>query len=329
MDPERDLRRRRGGALGRAVLVAGSATLAVALLEGGLRLAPSKSRIAIESAPLAATSLGPLIEPDSDARIVFRLKPNVSVPFLGTTVRTSSLGFRGAELCDGGTFRIVGIGDSVMFGWGVEEEETYLHRAGELLRPSLPDVETVNLGVPGYNTIQELALLERHVVDLQPAWVALGFIGNDFEATRAVPGRRSLLERHSYLYRLVARRSRAAWPDPSLDARMEAVYAAVHRLGELSRSHGFRTLVTFYTSTNDPHTTFRELPHPRVHAICRQEGFAVVDFQRLLLDAMERGEATSLPDVWLHAAPPFDPHPNVRGHELFARGVAQEIAAAP
>jgi lysophospholipase L1-like esterase len=98
-------------------------------------------------------------------------------------VRVNSLGMRGPELRpDSGTRRVLLLGDSTTFGFGVGEHETFAARVQEILRcRGHTDVEVLNAGVPGYSTWQSLANLRRlgNVVD--PQIVVLTFYeGNDF-----------------------------------------------------------------------------------------------------------------------------------------------------
>lgn len=90
-------------------------------------------------------------------------------------VRINSHGARGEEFPmekPSGARRIVAIGDSVTFGYGVEEEETFLH----LLDESLPDpYQIINMGVMGYGTDQELLLLEREALKYSPDFVLVGY----------------------------------------------------------------------------------------------------------------------------------------------------------
>jgi hypothetical protein len=71
------------------------------------------------------------------------------------------------DLADGHV-RIVGIGDSVLFGSGVAHGDTFLAVLENLLAAALPGrrVSTVNTGVPGYNTTMEVATLEQKCLDL-------------------------------------------------------------------------------------------------------------------------------------------------------------------
>jgi hypothetical protein len=75
-----------------------------------------------------------------------------------------------------GRARVVMLGDSITFGHGVGDDETF---SAVLSRD--PDVEAVNLGVPGYGTDQELIRLEREGFPLHPQAAVLNVcVTNDF-----------------------------------------------------------------------------------------------------------------------------------------------------
>ena len=75
------------------------------------------------------------------------------------------------------TFRILVLGDSVTFGHGTLDDTTYPYLLEQRLRGWRPDVnwEVWNLGVPGYNTRQELAYLKEIGPRAQPDLVMVGF----------------------------------------------------------------------------------------------------------------------------------------------------------
>jgi hypothetical protein len=75
----------------------------------------------------------------------------------------------------GGERRIVVIGDSFAFGWGVSDRETYAAR----LEASLPRCEVLNLGVGGYGTDQMLLMLESEGVRYRPDLVIVGVVSAD------------------------------------------------------------------------------------------------------------------------------------------------------
>jgi lysophospholipase L1-like esterase len=99
-------------------------------------------------------------------------------------VTTNSLGFRGPEPAlpkPPNRFRIVAIGDSVTFGFGVNDGETFCAQAEALLRERMPgvDLDVVNIAVPGFDTRQEVVLLRRTVSQLEPNLVLVGLYSND------------------------------------------------------------------------------------------------------------------------------------------------------
>ena len=125
-----------------------------------------------------------------------RLAANYDGWFAGAPAHTNSLGFRDtrdyALAKPPGTFRIVVLGDSVTFGHGALYETSYPYLLEQRLREWRPDVkwEVWNLGVPGYNTAQELAYLNEVGGRYAPDLVIVGFFLNDFTgfAPVAQPG---------------------------------------------------------------------------------------------------------------------------------------------
>jgi len=115
----------------------------------------------------------------------YRLRPGVSTLYLGTPVRVNGLGFRGPDVAPApasGVRRILLVGDSVVFGQGVREEDTV---AAVLERTLNADgtrrVEVINGGVPGYDTLAELRLVETAGLPLHPDTLVVGFSLNDFD----------------------------------------------------------------------------------------------------------------------------------------------------
>jgi len=78
--------------------------------------------------------------------------------------------------------RVVFLGDSVMFGWGVNDNETLVNRLAAIL-----DIEAVNTGTNGYNIEQVAATLRAYAAD---AFVYLA-IGNDADDTWNLTERQS------------------------------------------------------------------------------------------------------------------------------------------
>ena len=130
-------------------------------------------------------SLGSLKQYSRNPKIIFELQPGLAdVEFKDVPVSSNSMGFRGPEITQekpADTVRIVGLGDSVMFGWGVRQEESYLAQLQDLLTEAYPQKtwEVINTGVPGYNTVMEVATMREKGLALEPDIVILNFVTND------------------------------------------------------------------------------------------------------------------------------------------------------
>ena len=158
---------------------------------------------------------------ESDPARIQRLSAGYNGWFAGVPVRINNLGFRDSRDYDvdkrPGTFRILILGDSVTFGHGSLFETTYPYLLEQRLKAwrSAVDWQVWNLGVPGYNTRQELRYLEEVAPTFRPDLVIVGVYPNDFEGNDALPapalGRRlssgvqRLMQRHLYSYEFYKR----------------------------------------------------------------------------------------------------------------------------
>lgn len=99
-------------------------------------------------------------------------------------IRTNSLGLRSAEVVQpkpDGIFRILALGDSVTFGWGLRSEDAYPSQLASLLATLRPSqrFEVVNAGVSGYGTWQQALWLAEAGLALQPDVVVVQAHLND------------------------------------------------------------------------------------------------------------------------------------------------------
>jgi hypothetical protein len=101
--------------------------------------------------------------------------------WLGHLHRFNSVGFRGGNFSkkDSGVFRIIALGDSLTFGQGVAETDTYPMVLQKMLREKYR-VEVLNFGVCGNQISDIQKLFERFGRELKPDLVIYGFCLNDF-----------------------------------------------------------------------------------------------------------------------------------------------------
>ncbi len=129
-------------------------------------------------------------ESDFDGHLL-RMKPGIDLDLGSFRVRANQLGLRGPEIATpkpAGTFRVLLLGDSVVFGWGVDDEHTFARRLESEWNAAAPRtrLEVVNTGHPLFDTVQQAATLREFLPKLQPDLVLLVYVVNDVEPSRDV-----------------------------------------------------------------------------------------------------------------------------------------------
>ena len=144
----------------------------------------------------------------------YRMKPNVDQKVTNTVNRrelakglkvrfqSNPLGFRSHDISrkkPAGTYRIVFLGDSTTFGWGVEQEERFSDVLAERLnaRRDGRRYEVINLGIPGYTSWHGRQAFDHFGLPWSPDMVIMSFGANDGKmiSSRA----KALLQRGSSL----------------------------------------------------------------------------------------------------------------------------------
>ncbi len=188
---------------GTQVLFAIAGAMLLVASEGVRRVAALRALAAKPATPLALLvvlgllgplllldlSLRPFIEPktslfEPDRDLGWRPRPGASGEWGQVQIEINAKGLRGPEVPwerRPDTSRILYLGDSVTFGFGVERvEDTYPYRIAEGLQRRLGrPVETVNSGVGGWSPWQQHAYLVREGFRYQPDLIVVGFVLND------------------------------------------------------------------------------------------------------------------------------------------------------
>lgn len=332
----------RRGLLGNLALAAAATLLSVLAAELALRvLAARRPPLPVEdlaqfdgreappyrgdcSPSRPSAVLADVIRPSPVPDLVYELEPGVDTCYYGARVRTNAAGLRAdrdyARPKPQGVHRLLLLGDSQTFGQGVPLEQTFGELvAAELARRSGRAVEAINLGVDGYNTVQEAAALRAKGLSYEPDCVALLFIGNDLQLpafllrpVSPVTSRRSLLLAglRGLWRQLTGRRLDAFEPLVARDPHevperyrhmvgMEAYRRALESISGALRPAGV-PLVHFTNYSRTPHGRWREL----VRWQRRELGFVVPPF-RLPAGA----------DVEISRE---NPHLNAEGHRRLA-----------
>lgn len=129
----------------------------------------------------------------ADDKLGWKLKPNshgiFTAPEFRMEVKANKNGFRDTShnhSKPSDIFRIVGIGDSFLFGYGVSASENVMEALNRILSKDdkfNKKIETVNLGMPGYNINQYYELLRNEAPKYSPDIVVVFFFMNDWNTT--------------------------------------------------------------------------------------------------------------------------------------------------
>jgi hypothetical protein len=244
---------------------------------------------------------------------------------MGVEVATNSQGLRDREfepLPPPGRTRILMLGDSLTFGWGVPVEKTYAKRLERMLREARHDVEVINTGVGNYNTEMQVAYFLERGVHLKPHYVVLNYFVNDAEPTPRYES--SFLARHSRAYVYFASLVRNALHEAKLANRTDwrtyysglynpenlaRVGAAVERLARHCRAAGIGVFVANYPELRNPaNYPFAEVDQA-LERIARSNRLRYVGMLPAVRDM-------DPPTLWVTRP---DPHPSAAAHEAFAR----------
>ncbi len=285
------------------------------------------------------TKLGHIIRRSEFPHLVYELRPNLDVVFINQPLHTNSDGMRSPPVSTSkppGTVRILGLGDSVMFGWGVRSEQSYLRVMEERLRRRYPQVQwqVICGAVPGYNTAMEVEFLVRRGLRFQPDLVLIDFVGNDLDLPNFIWLRADYLSfRRSLLFELLRGPGRSS----ASDAEVQLVEAPLAATRDRYARRLYRVPLR-YAGLVGPRAY--RMAMGRLRRIGDQHGFqiAIVSHRRVPSIVAEMGEELSIPVieadraiaeymaahgvVTYHPSPltlgPRDPHPSALSHRLQA-----------
>jgi lysophospholipase L1-like esterase len=327
---------------GKLVMLAFSIALPLVVCEVGLRaylisqrefnsLDRLKTAFRAGKKPSVNTThpLSEIIRPSDDPQIVYDLQPDLEMDFGHHRVHINHLGLRADKdyplARAPHSLRIVGIGDSGMFGWDVEQDEPYLTVLERNLNQHLAGVvcEVMNFAVPGYNTQLESETLRRKALAYQPDIVIVGWCENDFDLPFFMLEKANFHRRDvSYVLRLIFRRQLflREWTgvrfterrDFNQDALLQGIKDGVEESGvrralqnmlQMSREHHFHLLL------------FGPLG-PEIRQLCRETGVEMFNTRH------EIAAGKYPANFGVHFM-----HPAPAGHRVLAEYLERDLAA--
>ncbi len=265
--------------------------------------------------------LGESFREVSNPKIIYEFKPGAR--YADGTVNSS--GFWDREFPEkkpAGVYRIAVLGDSVtamdefyktMYA---KQLENMLNACGAPVR-----YETLNFGVPGYNTIQEVETFRTKALKYDPDMVVLGYVLNDPYPGQALV---RMTSGHSKFISNIEQRSRISflfrrrfgnYVEDSLAAMHSdpeawdtVVVRGFKELKKLTEDKKIPVVVVIFPLLNSFDSPVSEAIYKKVAAEARRNGFEAI----ILLPAFKKGHTSK--DIIRH--PSDIMHPNIIGHKI-------------
>jgi lysophospholipase L1-like esterase len=281
-----------------------------------------------------------LKRPVADPQLSFVHAPNRSAFLMGVPVSINSHGLRDREYSEAkppNVYRVMMLGDSTTFGWGVREEDTaakFLERKlNAHLPPGYDKAEVLNAGVGNYNTVQEVTYYETRGRAFHPDLVVLVFFINDPEPVPVE--KKGLLIDRSYLIAFVT--NRFDWILRHMGVRpdwkqyysslyddnkpgFQACKKALASLADSTRSNGAQVLVALLPELhqiNGDSYPFKAA-HQKIKDVLAADHVPVLE----LIDGLKDHGAEET--LWVTA---LDDHPNAKANDLISSQLQQWILA--
>jgi lysophospholipase L1-like esterase len=226
----------------------------------------------------------------------FEFRPTCTGELSNTFFRTNPLGLRGGPVREDGSIRILSIGDSCTWGWGVGQDEAYPTALQRLLdeRYGAGRYQVLNAGVPGYTSYEGLIYLRERGLPLKPAIVIAGYGFNEtfhtgdietqldrYRRFRRVILVDDFLVEHSTLYHwlrgeMIARAARTL----PVSATPDKYGEDLARIAALVTEHGARLVMLNFLGPPGP-----DRPYPdTLLRVTRDAGIPLVTYEGPTLD---------------------------------------------
>ena len=259
---------------------------------------------------------------------------NRSGIYMGVPVSINSTGLRDRDyplIKPNSSLRIIMLGDSLTFGWGVRAEDT----PSKLLEARLNSqaghrkFEVINAGIGNYNSSMEVHAFMRKWSTLKPDLVILNYFINDAEPT---PRRREniLLERSAaavYIAAGIDKLKRQYFGKSDWHSYYSGLYSddaeawsinkrAIVDLIVYCKRNNIRIMIANYPELHELNPYPFEHVTAAVRSIARSANVPFVD---LLASVKDFAPET----LWVS---PTDAHPEKKANDAFAEEIARAIA---
>jgi len=278
-----------------------------------------------------------------DSELGYILASRASGKYGGASIQINSKGIRDYEYPyqkRKGIFRIITLGDSYTYGYGIEKIQDLYPKVIEkrLLEKGYP-LEIINLSVGGYNTRQEIKWFKKEGIKYSPDMVVLGFTLDDADPEvvnisnliwlreHNLLGVKEFLRRNLYsitflMYRFqklrkTLSRNRYAYPSPDSGYYDQCIDEIVD-FSRFLESQDIKLIVLLFPHLEDlKDYPYREL-HDYIAERIMRENIICYDLSQYLKRYREK-------DLWIRKD---NHHPNELCHRYFADFLTDRLCPA-
>jgi hypothetical protein len=239
----------------------------------------------------------PFYQPSNDPILHAELIPNHFQYFEGfavklnrTIIQINSDGFRDREFSvekPNNTVRIIVLGDSFTFGWGINNSDTYPKVLEKKLNNELNasfHFEVLNFGVSGYNTLEEVRFFKLKGLKYKPDIVIVGYVAGDLENNTKIKTDEwskeiddDISKNYNFLSEIDKQILKGELSSHKLREDMatnfqlylkENVLTPLDDLGNMSEKEGFKVVIVFLTDVSEKE---------QIKEIAKKHNFSIVD----------------------------------------------------
>jgi len=269
-----------------------------------------------------------LMQKDEDFAYIHQ--PGLQDTFQGVAVDINSEGLRCPEFHEKakGTKRLLVLGDSVVFGWGVEPDRIFPAVLQEMLRRQGSHWEVVVAGVGSWNTRTEFEWLKKRGLGYEPDMLLLYIDGNDVIPR---PGGRTQVSKELLFSGPLAPQEQGF---PAALWQRATDYSAVLRyLQHLRRRNERKDEIETLCRADAPQWKDMEAALRGLAELCRERGIVLVavSLSSMSDSLVQRcGECLAAtgtpytilkPEILDHRNSCIDAHPDAIGHRMMAEEI--------
>jgi hypothetical protein len=272
-----------------------------------------------------------IYQPSTSPGLDYELKPDVEALAQGVRVTTNSYGMRDDEPLPGNRERIVVIGDSFTFGFGVPQEEIFPILLEQKLNSLEDRYDVLNLSVAGYTIQDEVNILRSKGLTWNPDTVIIGYVLNDpeIEPVQELPSYfdEPYWWQYSHVLRLVARGVKKTQINlygggdyyqylHANQTTWQSVVTGFKEIRGMAAEHDTRVIVLIFPILDYQWEAYPYLAiHQQVAALAEENGFMVVDLTNYMAEYPPQDLRVSLQDG----------HPNALVHKIAAEALFENF----